>query len=363
MVLEKDFEDLSARINKCCSDNVTTDQKLKEKRILWTELQLLKYQLQEANTKITTEQIEDLELKLHIKPQREPVTILGLLRLFGILLGIIFWFPVMIALTPLRLLHPFLRKYCNIHNGNLPIDWVSRLFARCVLLLACIEVNVEGLSNLEPFMHGEPSIGCFQHSSNLDAFLVTGYSPLSFKWVGKKDLYFVPFLGQLFWAYGAMVGIDRKNRDKAIQSLKDAKSLMDKYGRSIAIAPEGTRSTTGQLQEFKKGPFHLAYECQVPLVPILIFGSFEKWPPKQVIPATGTVTLTFIPSIPFSEYQNLDYKHILTKVRKYMLEGISKNYKTTNITPNVRDTYRIKHYIAQFTVYSIFFYLLNAYMF
>lgn len=90
---------------------------------------------------------------------------------------------------------------------------------------------------------------------------------------------------------------------------------LDRYQRSVAVSPEGTRSTTGEIQEFKKvrstrlcspphdalrwphplqGPFYLAEEVGklgVPIVPVILHGAFDLWPPKQVFASAGDVTL------------------------------------------------------------------------
>uniref|UniRef100_A0A6B2LL31 Phospholipid/glycerol acyltransferase domain-containing protein n=1 Tax=Arcella intermedia TaxID=1963864 RepID=A0A6B2LL31_9EUKA len=116
-----------------------------------------------------------------------------------------------------------------------------------------------------------------------------------------------------------MIGLDRKNREDSIEQLNKTGYLVKNKGISIAISPEGTRSTSGHLNEFKKGPFHLAKASNVPIIPITLYGQFELWPPGQVLPSPGSVSLHFLPAV--VDYDQLSYKELLIKIRGIMLEA------------------------------------------
>lgn len=75
---------------------------------------------------------------------------------------------------------------------------------------------------------------------------------------------------------------------KALTTAADTRS----FGDTLAIAPEGTRSTTGQLLQFKKGPFHIWEEFQTPIVPIVTFGAFDLYPPGRQMTHAGKVIPT-----------------------------------------------------------------------
>ena len=66
--------------------------------------------------------------------------------------------------------------------------------------------------------------------------------------------------------------IDRNNRDAALGSLAIAKRMLAD-GTNIWIAPEGTRSRTGELLPFKKGGFNLALEADLPILPVTLRGT------------------------------------------------------------------------------------------
>lgn len=136
----------------------------------------------------------------------------------------------------------------------------------------------------------------YSHASNLDPFIIAAVQPLACKWVGKKDLFVMPLIGWMALALGYLP-INRGNRDKAVQSLSEAGQRIKEYGRVIAISPEGTRSKIGQLADFKKGPFHLQEQTQVPVLPCTIQGAFELWPPGEPFPSSGQVTVKFLAPI------------------------------------------------------------------
>merc|ERR1719183_506346 len=67
-------------------------------------------------------------------------------------------------------------------------------------------------------------------------------------------------------------------------------------GRSVAVAPEGTRTTDGNLTlPFKKGAFYTQELAKVPLLPVVIFGAYELWPPGQLFATPGEVTISALP--------------------------------------------------------------------
>jgi 1-acyl-sn-glycerol-3-phosphate acyltransferase len=97
--------------------------------------------------------------------------------------------------------------------------------------------------------------------------------------VAKEELFKVPIWGSAMRTAG-FVSVDRGDRDKAIASMKHAEQAIA-AGTSIWVAPEGTRSPTGQLGKFKKGGFHLALATGAPILPISIDGT------RNILPARG----------------------------------------------------------------------------
>jgi 1-acyl-sn-glycerol-3-phosphate acyltransferase len=125
----------------------------------------------------------------------------------------------------------------------------------------------------------QPAVYVMNHQSYLDipaAFIAAG---IDFRFIAKIELRRVPVFG---WTMERMrmVFVDRKNSDRAIQSMKLAAARI-RSGIPIMAFPEGTRSVDGSILPFKKGAFVTAIEAGVPIIPMAIWGA------RTVLPARG----------------------------------------------------------------------------
>ena len=220
--------------------------------------------------------------------------------------------PWLYVFMPLRWLHPLLRRV-GLRNNYLPGDVMQKFFSRGMLALNGVRVTMEGHV---PSTY-ENTLAMFSHTSNLDSTVVSS-GPLAFKFVGKKILFYIPLFGWLMNLYGH-IGIDRSNRSKAIASLDEAVRRIHRWNRSVCISPEGTRSRTGRLLDFKKGPFHVAMKVRLPITPMILIGAFECWPPSHMAPVGGDVVLRILP--PMEVHDDDDYNTLLSRVRRAFLEG------------------------------------------
>jgi 1-acyl-sn-glycerol-3-phosphate acyltransferase len=223
------------------------------------------------------------------------------------------WLPILFILLPLRPLHPLFRK-CGIPNNFLPLDRATKWFARGLLQLLSIDLHAEGIEHID---NRHNTLGMFTHASNLDPFICSS-SSLAFKFVGKRSLFYIPLFGWLMYLYGH-IGIDRSNKSAAISSLADAVSRIHRWKRSICISPEGTRSRTGRLLDFKKGPFHTAIAVNIPITPMVILGAYNVWPRSHLFAIPGTVTLRYLPRI--IPRKNEDHVALSNRLRRHMLLG------------------------------------------
>jgi 1-acyl-sn-glycerol-3-phosphate acyltransferase len=96
------------------------------------------------------------------------------------------------------------------------------------------------------------------------------------RFIAKHTLRKVPFLGW-YMSWTGMVFVDRSNSTQAVNSLTAAAERL-RGGISLLAYPEGTRSRDGRILPFKKGPFVLALQAGVPIVPIAIEGSMRCMP-------------------------------------------------------------------------------------
>jgi 1-acyl-sn-glycerol-3-phosphate acyltransferase len=154
----------------------------------------------------------------------------------------------------------------------------SRLdrWSRACLRNAGVQLNVTGREHLAP---GETYLVMSNHQSLYDIPVLFRVIGPNLRMIGKRELFRVPIFGGALAAAG-FIAIDRSNRNAAIRSLQAATDLLAS-GTHVWIAPEGTRSRTGELLPFKKGAFYLALESGLPILPVTLRGT------QGVLPARG----------------------------------------------------------------------------
>lgn len=186
---------------------------------------------------------------------------------------ICFALPLLLVITLLTCLVTTAGSFFNSHFWGY---WPAHIWSKLVCILLLLPVKVEGLDKL----HARTSyVFVPNHQGAFDIFLVYGYIGRNFKWMMKKSLRKIPFVGKACESAGHIF-VDRSSPRKIMATMQQAESsLVD--GVSLVVFPEGARSYTGQMGPFKRGAFQLADDLQLPVVPVTINGSF------QVLPRTG----------------------------------------------------------------------------
>ena len=160
-------------------------------------------------------------------------------------------------------------------NGKAPRA-VQVFWSRSVIRLLLLPIKVTGRENVDP---KQSYVFVANHQSFLDVFAVYGWLPNNFKWLMKKEIRRVPFVGTAC-AVAGHIFVDRSNPRAALQSMeKVKKELVD--GISTVIFPEGTRTKTGEIGRFKQGAFKIAMDMELPVVPITLNGFYKAMPSGQ----------------------------------------------------------------------------------
>ena len=118
----------------------------------------------------------------------------------------------------------------------------------------------------------------------------------NFGFVAKRELEKIPLFGPAARAVG-VIYIDRDNRKAAFSAYEDA-SRRIREGASVVVYPEGTRGESYALRTFKKGPFVLAIQAGVPIVPVIVFGTIAVNPKGSFKGLPGTVHVHLLDPIP-----------------------------------------------------------------
>lgn len=138
------------------------------------------------------------------------------------------------------------------------------------------------------------------HTSSADAPAIVGAIPRRISILLKASLFYWPIVGQAFQAVH-FIPVNRSHRESAITSVEKAAEAM-KAGQSFLIYPEGTRSSDGRLQEFKKGAVMMAMKAGVPIVPMACSGAQRIMEKHSLRIHPGEIVVEFLAPIDASQY-------------------------------------------------------------
>ena len=115
-----------------------------------------------------------------------------------------------------------------------------------------------------------PYVVVANHESFVDILLIC-HVPMEMKWMSKSEFFKIPMLG---WAMrlAGDIRLDRGDKKSGARALAECRDRLDKRV-SVMIFPEGTRSKTGELGEFKDGAFRVAIQSGVPILPLAVLGT------------------------------------------------------------------------------------------
>lgn len=162
---------------------------------------------------------------------------------------------------------------CALGDGHFwgyhPGKWWSRITIWSLLL----PVKVEGGEQLD---EKQSYVFVANHQGAFDIFLIYGFLGRNFKWMMKQSLSRIPFIG-IACRYAHHIFVDKSGPSKVKTTYDQARQVL-KEGMSLVVFPEGRRTYTGKMGEFRRGAFMLADELQLPVVPLTINGCFEVLP-------------------------------------------------------------------------------------
>src|SRR5262249_365773 len=181
--------------------------------------------------------------------------------------------------------------------------------------LAGVCVQTEGLDRIDRCRN---YIFMSNHVSNLDPPILLPLIPGRPSVMAKKELFSYPLLGKTM-RLGSLVPVDRGNREAGIAAVREAAAVLRK-GIHMTIFVEGKRSFDGKLLPFKKGPFYLAEECNVPVIPVSIVGTHYVMPKKRFAIKPGTVRIIFHPPIEPAHFGSREC--LMQKVRAAIESGL-----------------------------------------
>jgi 1-acyl-sn-glycerol-3-phosphate acyltransferase len=199
------------------------------------------------------------------------------------------------------------------------VHYMMSLWARIHLRVSGVTVVVTGTNNVT----SPPYLVMCNHQSALDIYSLIVALPFQFKWVAKRELFFIPFVGWVMKRAG-YISLDRKHPREALKAMDDAAQKI-RGGMNVIIFPEGTRSEDGNLLPFKKGVFALALRAKVPIVPVGISGSSRLQPKGSFIPnQKGVIYIRIGKPIETAQSSRSAKTEIMMTVRQAIEDLISR---------------------------------------
>jgi len=193
------------------------------------------------------------------------------------------------------------------------------VWARFNSFITPMDVEVFGRENIDP---ARSYVVVGNHQSQYDIFVVYGWLPIDFRWVMKAELRKVPILGYYCYKAGHIF-IDRSDSKSAIDTINAAKSRI-KDGTSVFFFPEGTRSPTGSLIEFKKGAFKFAIDMGLPVLPVTIIGTRDILPDRSIDLVPGDAKLVIHKPIEIDGYTLDNIGGLIERVKQVIQKGLDE---------------------------------------
>jgi 1-acyl-sn-glycerol-3-phosphate acyltransferase len=195
-------------------------------------------------------------------------------------------------------------------------NYIGRfIWPRLMLWASGARIFVEGIENID---REKPQILVCNHQGVLDIVVLIDRVPVNIRFVTKKQLAYVPLFGWYLKAMGH-VFVDRGNRRRALRSLDEAADRI-RNGVDIVSFAEGTRTRSGKILPFKKGPFMLALKAGVPIVPCAIEGAYRVLPKGSLRITAADVHLRIGRPMPTTGLQLKDRDEFMRKVRNEIID-------------------------------------------
>ena len=236
------------------------------------------------------------------------------------LVSFLFWTYVLLSSAVLWLVAVilFLATFAFDRRRRLLHLFTSFWAYHYVFALPLWSASFQGKSRIDP---GQTYIYCINHQSLGDILIMFGLFH-HYKWVSKRDVFRVPFIG---WnmSMNDYVSVVRGEKGSVEIMMKDCRRHLT-TGSSIMMFPESTRSTDGQIKQFKLGAFMLARELNLPIAPIVIEGTRDALPKHGfLLEQRGTLPIHVRILEPIPADAASSPESLRDLVRERMVEGLA----------------------------------------
>jgi 1-acyl-sn-glycerol-3-phosphate acyltransferase len=197
---------------------------------------------------------------------------------------------------------------------------IARSWSRLLLKIAGVRVD---LSGMEKISRGGSYVFASNHASYMDTPVVLALIPVQFRFLAKKGLFHIPFLGHHLKRAGH-IPVPRDNPREALKSMAEAGRIVRERGISLLIFPEAERTRTGELLPFKEGAAYIAIKAGVPIVPVALSGTREVLPMGSLNVRPGRVIMRVGDPIPTENLTLHDRSRLTAEIYEKVAEMLGK---------------------------------------
>ena len=239
--------------------------------------------------------------------------------MFGIMLSILYYLWCIPVITVFFLLSVVALIVCYpFDRGRRVVHEISR--ALCMVFWRTPFTWRRDVSGLENVEKDRPYVIVLNHSSMVDIISLY-FVPLNFRWVSKREVFRIPFIGGLLVLHGD-IAIERGRGAESMRKvIRDGKTWLSR-GVSVAMFPEGTRSKDGGIHRFKQGAFVLAKEAGVAVLPVVLDGTTDLVKPNYMFNWRHRLTVKVLPPVPAEDVQRMDTVELMDSVRNRMVDAL-----------------------------------------
>ncbi len=237
-------------------------------------------------------------------------------------------FPILLALRSIAvhvvtfilvlLLGPTATLLCPFTRGE-GVFWMGRAWSTIILAVAGVRLEVEGL---EKIRQGRAHVLVGNHTSNFDIHaMILGLRDHCFRFTPKAEAKYLPIFGWALWA-GRFPFIDRGTSVKAHRTMEKVARRIREEGLNVLFFPEGTRNARNEWMPFKKGPFVLAIQAGVPVVPFALHGARRVQGRHGFWVRPGVIRLEVLDPLPTEGLSYADRDALMAKARDAIVAAV-----------------------------------------
>lgn len=228
---------------------------------------------------------------------------------------IYFWGYLLFALPKLRKARR-LESAGDLDARDALVESMVQGWARSLLRLAGVAVEIDGLENIPD----GPAVFVPNHQSYFDIPVLLAWLDKPHPLVSKQEVKKIPLIRDWMELLDC-VFIDRDNARQSVAALGEAARNMTQRGRSFIIFPEGTRSRGEQMGEFKNGGFRAALKAGVPVVPVVIDGTYRVMEANHMWIKPAHVKVRVLPAVPTAGMTREESKAIGQRVHDLIADA------------------------------------------